>query len=150
LRERLLLWGAALGGAVVVFLVAVGIYLGYSWYQQRYGSTAERALDSYFTALADADYSVMYEMTPDSDLMILGRKVSEAQFGASVKELLGGEEMELSQVEAERIAQRGEYQYFKVSLHYRLGGTGKVTRLLVELRQAEGVWEVTYPFTPSL
>jgi hypothetical protein len=149
-RERLLLWGAAIGGAVIVFAIGVGVYLGYSWYQQRYGPTAERALESYFTALADGDYALMYEMTPDSDLMVLGRKLSEREFASGVEQLLGGKEMESGQVEVERIAQRGGYHYFKVALHYKLGGTGKVTRLLVEARRTEDGWKVTYPFTPSL
>lgn len=146
----MLLWGAAAGGAVLVFAIAVGIYLGYSWYQQRYGPTAERALERYFTALAEADHAVMYEMTPDADLMILGRKISEREFATRTEELLGGEQMELNQVGVERIAQQGEYHYFKVALHYKLGGAGKVTRLLVEMRRTEDGWEVTYPFTPSL
>jgi hypothetical protein len=150
MRERLLLWGAAIGGAALVFLVAVAVYLGYSWYQQRYGATAERALETYFTALEDGDYAVMYKMTPDADLMVLGRKLSESEFARGVEELLGGEEMQMERIEAERIAQRDPYHYFAVSLHYTLGGTGKVIRLLVEVAPGGDGWEVTYPFTPSL
>ena len=150
MRERLLLWGAAIGGAVVIFLIAVGIYLGYSWYQRRYGPTPERALETYFNAMADGDYGVMYKMTPDADLMVLGRKLSEADFAEGIEQLLGGEQMEVEAIEAERIAQRGDYHYFKVTLYYKLGGTGKVARLLVEMKPAGGEWEVTYPFTPSL
>lgn len=56
----------------------------------------------------------------------------------------------MQEIALERIAQRDEYHYFRVSLHYRLGGTGKVARLLVELKPVDGEWEVTYPFTPSL
>jgi hypothetical protein len=150
MRERLMLWSAAAGGAVLIFVIAVGAYLGYRWYQQRYGHTAERALDTYFTALADGDYEVLYAMTPDADLMVLGHKVSEGEFARNVEDLLGGEEMAMKEIEAERIAQRGEYHYFRVSLHYSLGGTGKVAHLLVELRPVGDEWEVTYPFTPSL
>ena len=150
MRERFMLWGAAVGGAVLIFLIGIGAYLGYGWYQQRYGPTAEKALEAYFTALADGDYAAMYEMTPDSDLMVLGHKLSERDFTARVEELLGGEEMEMQDIELERIAQRDEYHYFRVSLHYRLGGTGKVARLLVELKPSNGDWEVTYPFIPSL
>ncbi len=150
MRERLMLWGAAVGGAVLIFLIGIGAYLGYQWYQQRYGPTAENALESYFTAFADGDYATMYEMTPDSDLMVLGRKLSESDFASRVEELLGGEEIEMQEIALERIAQRDEYRYFRVSLHYRLGGTGKVARLLVELKPVDGEWEVTYPFTPSL
>jgi hypothetical protein len=150
MRERFLLWGAAIGGAVLILLIAVGAYLGYGWYEQRYGPTAEKALREYFTALGSGDYAVMYEMTPDSDLMVLGHKLSEADFASRVEELLGGEEMEVQEIELERIAQRDEYHYFRVSLHYRLGGTGKVARLLVEVKATNGDWEVTYPFTPSL
>lgn len=150
MRERLMLWGAAAGGAILIFVVGVGLYAGYRWYQQRYGSTAERALEGYFTALGAGEYHVMYEMTPDADLMALGRKLSQRDFTSRVEELLGGEEMELEEIELERIAQRGEFQYFRVALHYRLGGTGKVTRLLVELRPVGEDWKVTYPFTPSL
>ncbi len=150
MRERLMLWGAAAGGAILIFVIGVGLYAGYRWYQQRYGSTAERALEGYFTALGDSEYHVMYEMTPDADLMALGRKLSQRDFTSRVEELLGGEEMELEEIELERIAQRGEFQYFRVALHYRLEGTGKVTRLLVELRPVGEDWKVTYPFTPSL
>lgn len=150
MRERLLLWGAAIGGAVVIFAIAVGIYLGYSWYQRRFGPTAERALETYFTAMADAEYGVMYKMTPDADLMVLGRKLSEEDFAKGLDELLGDEKMVMEAIEVDSIAQRGEYQYFKVTLHYTLGGTGKVARLLVEMKPAGGEWEVTYPFTPNL
>lgn len=146
----MMLWGAAIGGAVLVFAIAVGVYLGYSWYRERFGPTPERALEEYFTALADGDYEVMYEMTPDADLMVLGRKLSERDFAKRVEELLGGEDLELDRIELERIAQRGEYTYFRVSLHYNLGDTGKVARLLVEMRADGNEWEVTYPFTPSL
>lgn len=146
----MMLWGAAIGGAVLVFAIAVGVYLGYSWYRERFGPTPERALEEYFTALAEGDYVVMYEMTPDADLMVLGRKLSESDFAKRVEELLGGEDMELDRIELERIAQRGEYTYFRVSLHYNLGDTGKVARLLVEMRAHGNEWEVTYPFTPSL
>jgi hypothetical protein len=89
-------------------------------------------------------------MTPDADLMLLGRKLSQRDFARRVEELLGGEEIEMEAIEVERIAQRGEYYYFRVSLHYRLGGTGKVARLLVEVRPEGEDWKVTYPFTPSL
>jgi hypothetical protein len=150
MRERLMLWGAAAGGAVLIFGIAVGLYLGYNWYQQRYGFTAERALERYFTALGEADYDVVYDMTPDGDLMVLGRKLSRRDFASRVAELLGGEEMEIDEIALERIAQRGEYHYYRVALHYRLGGTGKVTRLLVEVRREGEKWKVTYPFTPSL
>jgi hypothetical protein len=149
-RERLLLWGAAAGGAVLVFAIGLGVYLGYSWYQQRYGPTAERAIDRYFGSLAEGDYATMYEMTADSDLMVLGRKISEREFASRTEELLGGHDLELKQIETERIAQRGQYHYFAVTLHYELGHTGKVTRLLVELRRDGDDWKVTYPFTPSL
>lgn len=150
MRERLLLWGAAAGGAGLIFLIGLGVYLGYSWYQQRYGPTAERALERYFGALAQGDYATMYEMTPDSDLMVLGRKISEREFASRTEELLGGEDLELNRIEIERIAQRGEYHYFAVTLHYELGASGKVTRLLVELRRTGDDWQVTYPFVPSL
>lgn len=150
MRERLTLWGAAIGVAVLILVIGVGAYMGYRWYQQRYGFTAERALETYFTALADGDYGVMYEMTPSADLMALGRKLSERDFAGRVGELLGGEEIELEDIEIERIAQHGEYHYFRVSLHYRLDGTGKVVRLLVELKPEGDGWRVTYPFVPSL
>ena len=150
MRERLLLWGAAAGGAVLVFVIALGVYFGYSWYQRRYGPTAEKAIDRYFSSLAEGDYATMYEMTTDSDLMVLGRKISERDFASRTEELLGGQDLELNQIETEKIAQRGEYHYFAVTLHYELGATGKVTRLLVELRRNGDDWKVTYPFTPSL
>jgi hypothetical protein len=149
-RERMLLWGAAAGGAVLVFVIGLGIYFGYSWYQRRYGPTAERAIETYFGSLADGDYATMYEMTADSDLMVLGRKISESEFADRTEELLGGQDLELNQIETEKSAQRGEYHYFAVTLHYELGLTGKVTRLLVELRHTGENWKVTYPFTPSL
>ena len=145
-----MLWGAAVGGAVLIFAIGIGAYLAYSWYQQRYGSTADTALERYFTALADGDYGLMYEMTPSADLMVLGRKLSERDFASRVEELLGGEQMEMEAIELERIAQHGEYHYFRVSLHYQLAGTGKVARLLVELRPEGQDWKVTYPFVPSL
>lgn len=150
MRERLMLWGAAAGGAVLVLVTVVGLYMGYEWYHQRYGSTPERALGRYFTALGDAEYDIMYDMTPDVDLMVLGRKLSRRDFADRLKELLGGQEMEMGEVELERVAQRGENYYFKVVLHYRLGGTGKIARLLVELGREGQDWKVTYPFTPSL
>ncbi len=150
MRERLLLWAAAAGGALLIFVVAVGLYTAYNWYHQRYGPTPERALERYFTALGDGEYDTMYEMTPDADLMVLGRKLSRGDFANQVEELLAGEEMEMDEIELERIAQRGEYHYFRVVLHYRLGGTGKVTRLLVELTREEQDWKITYPFIPSL
>ena len=150
MRERLRLWGAVAGGVALIFAIGIGVYLGYRWYKQRYGPTAERALETYFAALASGDYEVLYLMTPDADLMVLGRKISTEEFASSVEELLGGEDMELEEIEVQRIAQRGERHYFRVSLHYSLGGTGKVAHLLVELRPAGDEWEVTYPFTPSL
>jgi len=150
MRERLMLWGAAAGGAILIFIIALGLYFGYNWYQQQYGSTPDKALERYFTALGDAQYGIMYEMTPDADLMVLGHKLSQRDFTDRVEELLGGEEMEIEEIELERIAQRGGYYYYRVVLHYRLGGTGKVVPLLVELRQEGQDWKVTYPFTPSL
>jgi hypothetical protein len=150
MRERLMLWGAAAGGAVLIFVIAAGLYLGYNWYNQRYGATPERAVERYFTALGDAQYDIMYEMTPDEDLMVLGRKLSQVDFADRVEELFGGEEMEMEGIELERIAQRGEYYYFRVILRYRLGDTGKVTPLLVEAKREGQDWKVTYPFTPSL
>jgi hypothetical protein len=150
MRERLVLWGAAAGGAVLIFVIALGFYTAYNWYHQRYGATPEKALQRYFLALGDAEYDIMYEMTPDADLMVLGRKLSPGDFANRVEELLGGEDMEMGDVELEMIAHRGEYYYFRVLLHYRLGGTGKVARLLVELRREGQDWKVTYPFIPSL
>lgn len=150
MRERLMLWGAAAGGAVLIFIIAVGLYKGYDWYHQRYGATPEKALERYFTALGDAEYNIVYEMTPDADLMVLGRKLSQGDFTRRVEELLGGEEIELEGIELEKIAQRGEYHYFRAVLHYRLGGTGKAARLLVELRREGQDWKVTYPFIPNL
>jgi hypothetical protein len=150
MRERLMLWGAAAGGAILVFVIAVGLYMAYGWYQQRYGATPERAIERYFSALGDGEYDVMYDMTPDADLMVLGRKLSRREFAARVEDLLGGEELEMEKIDVEPIAQRAEYSYYRVSLHYRLGDTGKVTRILVEVRREGEDWKVTYPFTPSL
>ena len=150
MRGRLVLWGAAVGGALLIFVIAVGLYSGYRWYQQRYGSTPEKALERYFTALGDAEYDVMYDMTPDDDLMVLGRKLSRWGFADQVKELLGGEELAMEDIELERVAQQGESYYFHVVLRYRLGDTGKVTSLLVELRPEGQDWKVTYPFVPGL
>ena len=145
-----MLWGAAAGGAVLILVIGVGAYLGYGWYQQRYGPTAERALERYFGALANGDYGLMYEMTPDADLMVLGDKLSERDFASRVRKLLGGQEIDVDRIELERIAQSGEFYYYRVVLYYRLGDTGKVARLLVELRPVGDDWEVTYPFIPSL
>jgi hypothetical protein len=150
MRERFMLWGAAAGGAVLIFVIAIGLYLGYNWYDQRYGDTPERALERYLTALGDAQYGIMYEMTPDAELMVLNRKLSQADFADQVEELLGGQEMEMEEIELERIAQRGNYHYFRVILHYRLGDTGRVTPLLVEVKREGQDWKVTYPFTPNL
>lgn len=150
MRERFMLRGAAAGGAILVFVIAVGLYMAYGWYQQRYGATPERALERYFSALGDGEYDVMYNMTPDADLMVLGRKLSRREFATRVEDLLGGEEMEMEKIEVERIAQGAEYSYYRVSLHYRLGDTGKVARILVEVRPEGEDWKVTYPFTPSL
>jgi hypothetical protein len=150
LRERLVLWTAAAGGAILVFVLALGLYSGYRWYQQRYGSTPERALQTYFTALGEAEYGVMYEMTPDADLMVLGRKLSPDGFAERMDELLGGKRLVMKQIELERLAQRGDYYYFRVQLSYTLGDTGKVTRLLVELTREGQDWKVTYPFSPTL
>ncbi len=104
----------------------------------------------YLTALSDGEYDIIYQMTPDADLMRLSRKLSRRDFAERVEGLLGGEEMEIEEIELERIAQRGEYYYFRAVLHYRLEGTGKVAHLLVELSQEGRDWKVTYPFTPSL
>ncbi len=150
MRERIDLGAVAVGAAASILVIAAAVYVGYQWYQSRYGSTPQRALDRYFSALAGGEYDVMYDMTPDGDLMVLGRKLSRGGFAEQVEQLLTGEELEMEDIELDPVAQRGEYHYFRVILHYRLGGTGKVARLLVELRKDEQDWKVTYPFTPSL
>lgn len=150
MRGRLILWGGAVGVVALIVVIAIGLYVGYSWYNQRYGDTPERALRDYFAALGDADYDVMYKMTPDADLMVLGRKLSQRDFANQVGELLGGEEMEMEEIQLHRIAQQGEYYYFRVGLHYQLGEIGRVTYLLVETKREGQQWKVTYPFTPSL
>lgn len=79
----------------------------------------------YLTALSDREYDIIYQMTPDADLMRLSRKLSRRDFAERVEGLLGGEEMEIEEIELERVAQRGETCYFRAAYPIGLGVQAK-------------------------
>ena len=134
----------------VVIIIAVVSFVGYQlydFYSDKLGFTPTKAIEAYFSALAQGDYEEVYRLTTKKDLTdIYGRPITEGEFIEQVKKVTGGRRLPFRNVETFKLVERQGSRYYVVKLHSSIGGTSGTSRLVVEVRREGNTWVLTYPF----
>lgn len=131
---------------ILGLLVVIGFQL-VAFYEDKVGFTPNRAIEAYFTHLAQGDYEEVYALTDKERLTdIYGRPVTEEEFIRQLQGVTGERRMPFQSITATRLLERQGVRYYVVELHSVVGGRAGTSRVLVEVRRQGGSWVVTYPF----
>ncbi len=137
-------WVAAL---ILFVVIGMAAYQVYDFYRDRVGTTAEKAVQTYFEALVAGNYEEVYRLTAKSDLTdIYGRPITKDEFIEQLRRLTGGRQLPLRVGQMIKLAEHKESRVYAVTLQSNMGGTSGQSRLLVEVRREGKDWVVCYPF----
>jgi len=135
--------------AVLIILVVIGMaaYQVYDFYRDRVGTTAEKAVQAYFSALAAGNYEEVYRLTAKDNLTdIYGRPITKDEFIEQLRRLTGGRQLPLRVGQMVKLAEHKGARVYAVTLQSDMGGASGQSRLLVEVRRAGNGWVILYPF----
>lgn len=136
-----------LAAVVLAVILYIGVRELLDFYSEEVGFTPERAIQTYFGALASGDYAEVYRLTNKAHLTdIYGRSVTEQEFREQLRKVTGGRNLVFSHVRATKLFQNEGTRYYAVELHSSLGGTPSVSRVIVEVQADGRGWAITYPF----
>ena len=136
-----------IGILVIAAVVGVVVYQVYDFYNDKVGFTPDKAIETYFQALAAGDYDEVYRLTAKEDLTdIYGRDVTRGEFMNQLEGVTGGHSLPLEAIEMEKLFEAQGVRYYEVSLTFSVGGRSHQNRLLVEVRRMRNSWVITYPF----
>ena len=143
---------ARIGGiALLVALVGVIVYQLYDFYGDKIGFTPTKAIEDYFTALAQGNFKEVYRLTAKDHLTdIYGRPITQGEFEEQLGRLTGDHRLPFRSIEVTKLLDRRGMRYYLVTLSSSVGGTSGESRLLVEVRREHNTWLVTYPFAIML
>lgn len=134
----------------VVIILGILAVIGYQlvgFYEDKVGFTPRRAIEAYFTHLAQGNFDQVYVLTDKERLTdIYGRPVTEEEFIRQLEGLTGERRMPFQRITVTRLFERQGIRYYQVELHSVVGGRAGTSRVLVEVRRQGGSWVVTYPF----
>lgn len=139
-------WVAAL---IIFVVIGMAAYQVYDFYRNRLNisSTAEKAVQSYFEALAVGNYEEVYRLTAKADLTdIYGRPITKDEFIDELRRVTGGRQLPLRVGQMVRVAEHKGSRVYAVTLQSNVGGATGQSRLLVEVRREGNGWVVCYPF----
>ena len=134
---------------IILILVVLGVvgYQLYDYYKDRVGFTPTKAVQSYFSTLAQGNYEEVYRLTAKDRLTdIYGRPITEREFVTQLQRLTGDRQVPFAMVEVEKLCEVHNARYYSVTLHSSIGGSTGQSHVIVEVRRQDGVWMVTYPF----
>jgi len=133
--------------AIILGLLAVIGYQLVDFYEDKVGFTPNRAIESYFTYLAQGDFDEVYALTDKEHLTdIYGRPVTEEEFIRQLEALTGERRMPFQTITVTRLLERQGVRYYQVELHSVVSGRSGTSHVLVEVRRQDGTWVVSYPF----
>lgn len=137
-----------LAGVIVLLgILSVAAFQLYTFYTQRVGSSADRTIESYFSALASGNYDEVYRLTAKEGLTdIYGRPITHDEFVEQLQGVTGGRHMPFEKVTATRLFQAKQATYYAVTLQSAMAGGSGVSRVLIEARRRDGAWQIVYPF----
>ncbi len=145
--NRINLWVRIGAAAILVVVIAMGVLQLRSFYRDRVGATAEKAVYAYVAALSAGNRAEVYRLTAKDRLTdIYGRRITEGEFLKQLGAITGGSTLPLRVVKVTKLAEQRDTQYFVVTLGADVGGTQGGSRLFLEVSQQGGEWLVTYPF----
>ena len=133
--------------AIILGLVAVIVYQLVDFYEDKVGFTPNRAIEAYFTHLAQGDFDQVYALTDKERLTdIYGRPVTEEEFIRQLGGLTGGRRMPFQDITITRLLERQGVRYYAVELRSVVGGRPGTSHVLLEVRRQGSSWVITYPF----
>ena len=136
-----------IGILVIAAVVGVVIYQVYDFYSDKVGFTPNKAIETYFQALAAGDYEEVYRLTAKEDLTdIYGRDVTRGEFMNQLDDVTGGHSLPLEAIEIEKLFEAQGARYYEVLLTFSVGGRSRQNRLLIEVHRMRNSWVITYPF----
>ncbi len=135
-------------GAIVLMGIAVsGVLSLISFYRDEVGLSAPAAAEEYAQALLEGNLDTVYTMTDQASLTDLyGRPVSRTEFMAQARELVGSEPLPVQTLEVAKLYVNNGVHYYQVDITYLSGSSVLEKHLLLEMRNEEGTWLVTWPF----
>ena len=149
-KDKLMRYAKILRIVGMLVIVALLAFIGYQlwvFYGDKVGYTAPKAINDYFSALAQGDHDAVLAATARDRLVDLyGRPVTEAEFDRQLERVTGGRKLPFQEIEVEEIGSRGASRFYRVTLTSSVGGATGESRLLVEVRRQGRGWVITYPF----
>jgi hypothetical protein len=139
---------ARIAGAIVLVVIAVtGVLQLIDFYRNEVGLSAPDAAESYVSALLAGNLDTVYTMTDKSRLTDLyGSPVGRTEFMAQAREIVGADPVPVDSVKASKLYVQDGVHYYIVDITFPSGASSQGKRLLLELRNEEGTWLVTWPF----
>jgi hypothetical protein len=133
--------------AIILGLLAVIGYQLVDFYEDKVGFTPNRAIEAYFTHLAQGNFDEVYALTDKEHLTdIYGRPVTEEEFIRQLEGLTGERRMPFQSITVTRLLERQGVRYYEVELHSVVSGRSGTSHVVVEVRRQGGAWVVSYPF----
>ncbi len=133
--------------AIILGLLAVIGYQLVDFYEDKVGFTPNRAIETYFTHLAQGNFDEVYALTDKEQLTdIYGRPVTEEEFVRQLEGLTGERRMPFQSITVTRLLERQGVRYYAVELHSVVSGRSGTSRVLLEVRRRDGSWVLSYPF----
>lgn len=131
---------------IIIAVVAVAGYQVYDYYSDKVGYTPSKAIETYFTSLAQGNLTEVARQTYRPITDIYGRPVTEGEFQAQLKRLTGTQRLPFTSIESTRLFEREGARYYLVKLTSSVGGAMGATRVVVAVRRVDSAWVVVYPF----
>jgi hypothetical protein len=143
---------ARIAGAIALVAIAVtGVLQLIDFYRNEVGLSAPDAAETYVNALLAGNLDTVYTMTDKARLTDLyGRPVGRTEFMAQAREVVGADPLAVESVQANKLYVQDGVHYYVVDITFPSGAPAQSKRLLLELRNEEGTWLVTWPFGLTL
>jgi len=130
---------------VLVAIAATGVVRLVRFYSRDVGLSAPRAIETYVRALYEGDANTVYNMTdPDSLVDLYGAPVDRLSFMQQVSALRGDAAPAITSVYTKRLFESKDTFYCIVELTLAEGRASR--RFLLETRNMDGRWVMTWPF----
>lgn len=149
-KEKLVAMGRRLrivGVIIFVLILAAGAWQVYQVLRDSTGMGPAKTAAAWFQALADGDHAKVYALTAKADLTdIYGRPITASEFNSQLQRVTGGGTLALTSISTSKLFETRGRLYYAVTLHSKVGGTARQSRVVVEIRKEGNNWVVTYPF----
>ena len=144
--------GLRIAGVVVMaaLLIFVG-YQVYAFYSDKIGFTPQKAIETYFGALAERNYDQVYDLTDKEHLTdIYGRPITKGEFLRQLEQVTSEELLPFYAIESEKLVEKHAVRYYLVTLSSSVGSSPGKSRLVIQMRPDGRSWVIAYPFAIML